>query len=245
MIFFLLYGFISISNAALVSRLGGQAYYDTALNITWLTNANLAASETFGVSGIQVDGGMSWFTAHDWLNAMNSNNYLGANNWRMPTFEPINGIAINYDYTNDGTSDYGNNIGAPDTLYEGSTANEMAYMYYTNLNGVNLYDIYGTQNTTWGLPDTEPFANLITDGNHINGQYWTGVTFGEVSLESAFDFYFDHGGQGGTQKLSTWNFVWAVSDGDIGASVVPVPAAVWLFGSGLVGLVGFARRKKA
>src|SRR3989344_4910071 len=28
------------------------------------------------------------------------------------------------------------------------------------------------------------------------------------------------------------------------ASVVPVPAAVWLFGSGLLGLIGFARRKK-
>ena len=28
-------------------------------------------------------------------------------------------------------------------------------------------------------------------------------------------------------------------------SVVPVPAAVWLFGSGLIGLAGFARRKKA
>ena len=27
--------------------------------------------------------------------------------------------------------------------------------------------------------------------------------------------------------------------------VVPVPAAVWLFGSGLLGLVGIARRKKA
>jgi len=27
-------------------------------------------------------------------------------------------------------------------------------------------------------------------------------------------------------------------------SVVPVPAAVWLFGSGLIGLVGLARRKK-
>jgi hypothetical protein len=26
---------------------------------------------------------------------------------------------------------------------------------------------------------------------------------------------------------------------------VPVPAAVWLFGSGLLGLVGVARRKKA
>jgi len=30
----------------------------------------------------------------------------------------------------------------------------------------------------------------------------------------------------------------------IQANVIPVPAAVWLFGSGLVGLVGVARRKK-
>ncbi len=30
-----------------------------------------------------------------------------------------------------------------------------------------------------------------------------------------------------------------------GVSAVPVPAAVWLFGSGLLGLVGVARRKKA
>jgi hypothetical protein len=33
--------------------------------------------------------------------------------------------------------------------------------------------------------------------------------------------------------------------GDLGQVVVPVPAAVWLFGSGLLGLVGIARRKKA
>ena len=36
---------------------------------------------------------------------------------------------------------------------------------------------------------------------------------------------------------STW--MWAK------ATVVPVPAAVWLFGSGLLGLIGIARRKKA
>ena len=29
------------------------------------------------------------------------------------------------------------------------------------------------------------------------------------------------------------------------SSVVPVPASVWLFGSGLIGLIGIARRKKA
>lgn len=38
----------------------------------------------------------------------------------------------------------------------------------------------------------------------------------------------------------------AVLSGVIGSSsVVPVPGAIWLFGSGLIGLLGFARRKKA
>lgn len=38
------------------------------------------------------------------------------------------------------------------------------------------------------------------------------------------------------------------SDGsviEVDVQVVPVPAAVWLFGSGLLGLVGIARRRKA
>ncbi|MFC1773858.1 VPLPA-CTERM sorting domain-containing protein [Pseudomonadota bacterium] len=29
------------------------------------------------------------------------------------------------------------------------------------------------------------------------------------------------------------------------ASAVPVPASIWLFGSGLLGLIGIAKRKKA
>ena len=36
----------------------------------------------------------------------------------------------------------------------------------------------------------------------------------------------------------------ASSDGTVTGALVPVPAAVWLFGSGLLGLVGIARRKK-
>ena len=32
---------------------------------------------------------------------------------------------------------------------------------------------------------------------------------------------------------------------DFGPAAVPVPAAVWLFGSGLLGLVGIARRKRS
>ena len=38
---------------------------------------------------------------------------------------------------------------------------------------------------------------------------------------------------------------WGVENVRMDVQVVPVPAAVWLFGSGLLGLVGIARRKKA
>lgn len=36
-----------------------------------------------------------------------------------------------------------------------------------------------------------------------------------------------------------------IFSGDIVNNPVPVPAAVWLFGSGLIGLIGIARRKKS
>lgn len=58
----------------------------------------------------------------------------------------------------------------------------------------------------------------------------------------------------GTWQLSIQNTGCCIGEGDdllawaIMADVtttVPVPAAVWLFGSGLLGLVGIARRKKA
>lgn len=36
-------------------------------------------------------------------------------------------------------------------------------------------------------------------------------------------------------------YAWAVHDGDV--DVVPIPGAVWLFGTGLLGLLGFSRNK--
>lgn len=42
-----------------------------------------------------------------------------------------------------------------------------------------------------------------------------------------------------SSEASSWK---EVADG---TAVIPVPAAVWLFGSGLVGLIGVARRRKA
>ncbi|MCW9047061.1 MAG: VPLPA-CTERM sorting domain-containing protein [Gammaproteobacteria bacterium] len=54
---------------------------------------------------------------------------------------------------------------------------------------------------------------------------------------------------------AAWDSVITIDSGYIGllgqwyiegnVSAVPIPSAIWLFGSGLIGLVGFARRKKA
>ena len=49
---------------------------------------------------------------------------------------------------------------------------------------------------------------------------------------------------GGGAPITDWNLT--SQSGEFGFyTVVPVPASVWLFGSGLLGLVGMARRKKA
>jgi len=79
--------FTSSSNAALVSVLGGQAVYDSDLNITWTADMRLAISNTFGTSGINASfGKMNWSTANTWISNMNAANYLGFNDWRLPTF---------------------------------------------------------------------------------------------------------------------------------------------------------------
>ena len=82
-----------------------EAYYDTDLNITWLANANLAASNSFGlvydtdlgtypgdISGVHGDiyanGNMNWPGAMLWITAMSTANYFGYSGWRLPTTLP-------------------------------------------------------------------------------------------------------------------------------------------------------------
>ena len=69
------------------------------------------------------------------------------------------------------------------------------------------------------------------------------VTCGNT-CESGDTFVLDYAAQVPTGGFSGVNYVLHMT-GTIGASAVPVPAAVWLFGSGLLGLVGVARRRKA
>ena len=96
-------------------------------------------------------------------------------------------------------------------------------MLYTNLGGNN-----GASNLTG---DQGPFVN-------IQAQYWADIV---IDAEHSINYHFSDSLQ--FTHPNYFEFAaWAVMDGDIGA--VPIPATVWLSGTGLLGLAGMARRRK-
>ena len=58
-----------------------EAYYDTAVNITWLANANAGAGSTFDNGLNPTDGRMTWVNANAWAAALN---VQGVTGWRLP-----------------------------------------------------------------------------------------------------------------------------------------------------------------
>lgn len=69
-------------------------------------------------------------------------------------------------------------------------------------------------------------------------------TFVDVGTEAAFwQIGTTTGRDGVAAALANWNLS-SVGELTYNVSAVPVPPAVWLFGSGLLGLVGVARRKQ-
>lgn len=109
---------------------GPDAYFDSALNITWLANTRLSAISDFGVSSITQDGRMSWDKANEWVTTLNSTRYLGYSDWRLPQ---------TYDF---GTSTYS----------PSPSSSEMAHLYYTTLGNPDYF--HGP------IQNTGPFLNL-------------------------------------------------------------------------------------
>jgi DUF2075 family protein len=70
--------------AELESRLGGDAYYDTTLDITWLTDANAIAGTIWDDGPSTIDGFASWFSAQDWVGNLTVS---GIGGWRLPNMD--------------------------------------------------------------------------------------------------------------------------------------------------------------
>lgn len=65
-----------------------RVVHDEDANVTWLADANLAATQSFGVAGIAANGAMPRTVALAWIDAMNKQEggrgYLGRSDWRLP-----------------------------------------------------------------------------------------------------------------------------------------------------------------
>jgi hypothetical protein len=112
-----------------------------------------------------------------------------------------------------------------------TSGSEMGNMFYNVLGGTAYSSITTTHNSNYDL-----FSNVQSYF------YWSST---ESDSANAWDFNFSIGGQSGSGKTNNHLNAWAVQSGDVGAAVVSVPPALWLFGSGLLGLIGIAYNKGA
>ena len=211
------------ANAALYDRGNGMIYDDT-LDITWLQDANYAQT-----SGYDADGLMSWADANTWVSGLS---YGGYDDWRLPSANLIN--SADPCYANDGSCDRGFN----------NTTGELGHMFYTNLGNLGKYDTDGFFQPGYGVTNSDftdgDSGNSVSILNLQNDYYWLDEEY--VSGTSlAWAFFTFSGSQFRSDKSSNY-YSWAVRDGDI--SQVPVPAAMWLFGTALLGLAGVKRRHR-
>jgi hypothetical protein len=203
------------AQASLVDR-GNGLLYDNVLNVTWLQDANYAKT-----SGYDADGKMDCSTAITWAADLV---YGGFRDWRLATNTPVSGGA-SYDsnFSYNGSTDFGYNITCPHS--------ELAYMYNVNLGLKDIYSTTGAYQADLGV-----FGNCTTGGqanvglvNNLQSSiYWSGAEYSHGSGD-AWVFSTGHGRQDVFNKGFQF-YAWAVRPGDV--SAVPVPGAVWLFGSG-------------
>lgn len=211
----------SVVNAALISRLGGQAVYDTDLDITWLADANAGAGSAFDDGSLSTtDGRMSWANANAWAASLTVDGFTG---WRLATTADPDASC---------TDDTAGTTPSADAIGYNCTGSEMGHLFYNELGATAGTSVLTTGNPT----ELAKFTNIQSHG------YWSSTQFA-ANPGNAWVFGTSSGLQfSASQANNNQYYAWAVRNGDV--AVVPVPAAIWLFGSGLIGLIGIAKRKK-
>jgi len=219
----LLIGMLGVSNATLWDR-GGGLVYDDVLEITWLQDANHSAADVCIPGDSCPDGLMTWYSANAWASGLEYYDSVRGviwDDWRLPSA-----------YNQDGSG--------PDSGWNISSS-EMGHMYYNNLGGT-----CGGTCGGGGFPGatfTDGYGNTVSFQDLQQNGYWASPKFDheEYMATYAWYFYFTTGYQHyGTPGATL--YAWAVRDGDVGAA--PIPSALWLLGSGLIGIVGIRRKIK-
>lgn len=144
----------------------------------------------------------------------------------------------------------GSHVGAPNGSESPGIDNPWSFFGYT---GMHYTVIPPTILSAAGNTATIDFSGWRMDWNNyaINiGNYaWAGNANGVATVTCAVDcaaddtYALDYSAKWVLANLSSVDYNLHL-EGTISPSLVPVPAAVWLFGSGLLSLIGFTRRKK-
>lgn len=187
------------AHAELFDR-GNGMIYDSATDLTWLQDANAAKS-----LGADADGLLSWDAAVSWVDQLS---HAGFDDWRLPTVSPVNGISLNLDYSDDGSTDGGINTAGKNS--------ELGHLFYVSL---------GNQAAT-GLSLSGPFSNTQSYA------YWTG-TGSPYGADEALHFFTAFGDQGSSLKVNEYH-AWAVRSGDVLPVPEPQSAALLLLGLGVL-----------
>ena len=220
-IFLTILGFSNITNAELQDN-GNGLIYDTDLNVTWFDYTR------------DVD---TWQNQMAWVENLSLTDVNGEpiTGWRLPHIFPVNGSTYNWLYYSNGSTDIAHNISAPGSMYPGSTASEMAHLFYTTLGNMGQYDVSGNERQSgWGLVNVGPFENLL------EGYYWSETNYGPNPNDWACYFGFGNGLQWAGAK---WpgasfpteygpNYAMAVHDGNVGIPPVQYTLTVRKSGEG-------------
>ena len=222
-----------VSTLAHAASVSGQGTWETTLQGRDL-DGSLSTFEAYYDTSLNITwlananyagAAMNWTNANVWAAALNPYG-SGITGWRLPTVTDTGTSGCNFAYTG---TDCGYNV---DTA-----TGEMAHMFYTTLGDKAYYNTSGVgPQAGWGLTNTGPFSNVQSD------DYWSAT---EYAPNTSYAWYFNTGYGYQDRYNKTYSlYAWAVHSGDVGATTVPVPAAVWLFGSGLAGLLGMSRKRR-
>jgi len=224
------------AHASLFDR-GNGLIYNNVTQTTWARDANLFQTQAAGNANLVTDIiAANNGVIHDIPNVLDTVPYSGTYTLTSADFKIVSG-AMDWwgaqawiGYLNKTSYNGYNNWALPTTVSATSgynqTGSQMGELFYNELGGVAYSSISTTHNANYNL-----FTNVQSS------VYWSGS-------ESAYHYdawYFDtSNGSQYYRNKGLQLYAWAVHPGDVAA--VPLPAAFWLFGSGLMGLLGLRRR---
>jgi len=175
------------AGATLIVSPDGTTVYDTANKVNWLANADLPATNRFGLpvctaSGTQPcinpSGSMNYTSAAAWVQAMNAANYLGHNNWQLPT-TPLtdsncgktgpNGASFGFGCTAGALASLYNALGfkSPDTAVPvpnntvGPFSNLQPHLYWSASNGATASSGNATFSFATGWQGANTLPNFL------------------------------------------------------------------------------------